>query len=239
MFIGQCIQYLSTSQGLMLSLLVMGVVGSFSHCAGMCSPFVLAQTSDLTHEKGVSRFMSGLLLPYHFGRMTTYILLAVILNTSINIDFISAPVREALTAHILFLAGVIFIASAFTKISSLFPWAAQIKGIVSYGFIGRMMVRLRFFSGTTKRYLTGVMLGFMPCGLVIAAVLAASTAPDTLTASFGMAAFSIGTMTALMMVGASGQILKQKFPILMDQLPRGAMLISGAGLFAVGGKMIL
>ena len=64
--------------GLFASLFMAGLVGGWSHCAGMCGPFVLAQVA--TRLEGVPasrmtefhRLTGAAVLPYHFGRATTY-----------------------------------------------------------------------------------------------------------------------------------------------------------------------
>ena len=64
--------------GLFTSLFMAGLVGGWSHCAGMCGPFVLAQVA--TRLEGIPasrmtelhRLTGAAVLPYHFGRATTY-----------------------------------------------------------------------------------------------------------------------------------------------------------------------
>src|SRR5260221_9549986 len=69
--------------GLLASLSLAGLMGSPSHCAGMCGPFVLAQAGSrlcrLPAGPGgeLRRLAGGLLLPYHLGRSTTYVGLRV------------------------------------------------------------------------------------------------------------------------------------------------------------------
>ena len=64
--------------GLLASLFLAGLVGSATHCVGMCGPFVLAQTVARLEERPASdmreihRLSGAALVPYHLGRATTY-----------------------------------------------------------------------------------------------------------------------------------------------------------------------
>ncbi|MCA9735916.1 sulfite exporter TauE/SafE family protein, partial [candidate division KSB1 bacterium] len=120
----QCVQDFSTAYGLPVSLFLAGLVGGFTHCAGMCSPFVLAQTAQ---GETFQRLSSKLLLPYHLGRMTTYVTLAVIVNAVVNMAFLFSDLKILLTAPLLMLAGTVFLITAFPNVANLFPWAARLQ----------------------------------------------------------------------------------------------------------------
>src|SRR5512134_3638518 len=75
---------------LLLSMFLAGLIGSASHCAPMCGPFVLAQTGEsmarLQVGSGELRRLAGAaLVPYHTGRAITYILLAVLLSLPLQL----------------------------------------------------------------------------------------------------------------------------------------------------------
>lgn len=218
------------------SLFLAGLVGSVTHCAGMCSPFVLAQTQSGQH---LSKWSGPLLLPYHIGRMTTYIMLGVIAHSVLNLAYIFSEAKALLTAPLLFLAGLVFCVSAFPVLGKIFPWAEKIKLPGVFTRIAAKGSQLAMKNGTGSGYLLGVALGFIPCGLVIAALMAASTAPTLPQAAFALAAFSVGTMPSLMAVGLCGRSLNQKFPSFSNYLSRTALLASSAWLFFLAGSLIL
>jgi uncharacterized protein len=66
---------------LLTSLFVVGLLGSISHCVGMCGPFVLGQLVARLEATPVARLhefrrlTGAALAPYHLGRITTYGLL--------------------------------------------------------------------------------------------------------------------------------------------------------------------
>ena len=69
---------------LLLTILITGLAGSFTHCIGMCSPFIFIQSdarlknTPLEKMNNFTRFKLALLIPYHLGRITSYSLLAII-----------------------------------------------------------------------------------------------------------------------------------------------------------------
>lgn len=237
MFIGQCIHDMAVSHGLVISLFIAGLVGGFTHCAGMCSPFVLAQV-DGVKGVGIKRIPGLALLPYHFGRMTTYVTLAVLVATALNLAFVFSDLKALIAAPMLVLAAVIFLVSAFPGLSALFPWVVNLQMAVPYKFIERFASKLMNNPGVLKRYGLGVLLGFMPCGLVISALLASSTAPTVAQTAMAMVAFTVGTMPALMLVAFGGYTLKRKYPKASTRLTQGAMVMSSLWLFALAGIMV-
>ena len=95
------------------------------------------------------------------------------------------------------------------------------------------------FSKAKNRFVTGLVLGLMPCGMVIAAMMAAATANTYAMAGMAMAAFGVGTIPALVVTALGGQKLQQKFPSKIPAIRAGLMIWSGVWLFAVAGMMVL
>ncbi len=234
--IGECLHAISTSYGLPTSLFLAGLVGSATHCTTMCSPFVLAQCGNHLELRKPAR---ALLLPYHFGRMTTYVALGAIFHSVVNVAFVFSPSKSLIAAPLLMLAAVMFLVTAFPRISALFPWSGQIAFTVPVRFVSDKAARLMASEHPLHRYFLGVLLGFMPCGLVVAALMAASTAQNLVHASVAMSAFALGTMPALMLVGLGGQSFKQKYPRFARNFTKTALIASSLWLFALAGTMIL
>lgn len=230
--LGQCITDFSGSYGLPLSLFLAGLFGGFTHCAFMCAPFVLAQNGNIKRIGGV------LLLPYHLGRMTTYTMLAILLNSLINLAFLFSGTRTIITAPLLLLAAVIFLVTAFPSLSSVFPWVVRLQAIKPFKFINTGTRKLLKSKGPFQQYGLGVLLGFMPCGMVISALMASASATHPASAALAMAAFSVGTMPALILVALGGKSLTYKYPNLSKTLSRGVMIFSAAWLCLLAGQMI-
>lgn len=231
----ECVHQLTASHGLVISLFLGGLVGSFTHCLGMCAPFVLAQTD---HGPVLQKPAASLLLPYHLGRMTTYVALGAVTHSIVNLAYLFSPARAYITAPLLALAGVMFLISAFPSWRAVFPWAGRMSFFTYFSFICTNAGKLFRRPGSADRYLLGVLLGFMPCGLVMAALMASATASTLPQALIAMAAFSIATMPALMAVGLFGKSLSRQFPNFSQRFSQAAMVISSLWLFALAGMLI-
>lgn len=230
--IGECGAYISGAGGLTGSLFLAGLVGGFSHCAGMCGPFVIAQTGHLQKTSSFS------LIPYHLGRMTTYVAMAALANTVINLAFVASPLKALIAAPMLALAGVIFLVTGFPRLGLLFPWAGQLRISLPYKWISTGGARLMRNPGTIKRYLLGVLLGFMPCGLVLSALLAAATAGNVLYAAMAMSAFTMGTVPALMLTAFGGNAFRAFFPRFSNYAFRGLIAFNGVWLIVMAGFLL-
>ena len=236
----QCVQDFSMQNGLVISLFLGGLAGGFTHCSAMCGPFVLAQsTGHGAPERTLARLSRSALLPYHLGRMTTYVFLAVIFHSVLNLALLFSSYKAVLTAPILMLAGVLFLISVFPALSRVFPWAGTIRLGLPFGFISKHSAAFMTEPGVFKRYMLGIMLGFMPCGMVVAALMAASTAPSVLQASLAMGAFALGTMPALVLVALGGRSLQTRFPKAAGTIKQSAMAVSALWLFALAGWMMI
>src|SRR5688500_12801742 len=76
--VGSWLEAAGRQGGISAALLVAGLAAGFSHCTAMCGPFVLTQIVGRSSPAGLPlpgvlrRLQGASLLPYHFGRMTTY-----------------------------------------------------------------------------------------------------------------------------------------------------------------------
>lgn len=229
--IGGCFHQITQDYGLPLSLLIAGLVGSVTHCVVMCGPFVLSQAGEITKLKDIA------LIPYHLGRMTTYILLAVLTYSIFNLVFVYSDLKSIIAAPMLFLAGIIFIVSAFPKLKSLFPWVNAIQ--LPLPFFQNLSSKISQKNNLLSRYILGVLLGFMPCGLVVAALIASATAPTLTMAMISMGAFTIGTVPALVLIAIGGSGLKQKYPRFSLRFLQIAKVTSALWLFILAGTLAL
>jgi sulfite exporter TauE/SafE len=206
------------SFGLPAGLFLLGLAGGITHCAGMCGPFVLAQTgrrlaaTPLSAVTMLVRLQGAALLPYHLGRATTYILLGA---AAAGLVGGVAPLTSGglLPAVALGLAALAFLllaaGQAWPRLAgrSIATLAATAGGVRWQRLLAPLFARPIGIGG----YLLGVALGFLPCGLVYAALLAAAAAGSALLAAAAMAAFAAGTVPALFAVGCLGMVAGQRF----------------------------
>lgn len=206
--------------GLFASLFMAGLVGGWSHCAGMCGPFVLAQVAARLEGVPASRMTEfhrltgAAVLPYHFGRATTYAGIgaaAALLAGGIG----AVPGLRWVTGALLVFAALFFLGQALDGVLGRMPasnrgsgggvrrwWADRVSGVAKPLF-GRPT--------GWRGYGLGLALGFIPCGLLYGAVAAAAASGSPAAGAFGMAAFAAGTVPSLLAVGLAGHAAGRSF----------------------------
>lgn len=204
-FAAHC-EALSVAHGpLFAALFLAGLVGSAGHCVGMCGPFVLAQTGSrmaqlpltghaLRHE--IRRLDAGLALPYQLGRATTYVVMGAVLAAPFSMV-------GSLTGSPYLVPSLLVFAA------SIFAWQAwrgfglHVPGLWSAVLASKAGPLLQAPFGW-RGYVLGLVLGFLPCGLLYGALAAAAATADPLAAAIGMTGFVLGTIPALWTVGYLG-----------------------------------
>jgi sulfite exporter TauE/SafE len=191
---------------LLLSMFLAGLVGSASHCAAMCGPFVLAQTGEtmagLKIGSGELRRLAGAaLLPYHSGRALTYILLAVLLSLPLQL-MAKLPQLQFIPAVALALGALLFLMLGFRGLRGSLEGSPLGDGWGSR--LGRIAKPLFAKPWGWRGIGLGMVLGFLPCGLLYAAIGAAAATANPLAAAMSMAAFALGTFPMLWLVGYLG-----------------------------------
>lgn len=235
----------SSHQHIIITLFMGGLVGSVTHCAGMCGPFVISQTAArLSHLPPTQlsewrRLQGAALLPYHAGRLTTYVGLGIVAAS------LAVPLRTMVWFHylgagLLVGAGLVFLLQA---LRSVRPFLAKrlIAPWLTLNFIPMPVwvhsVTQRLFAAPTgwRGYGLGVVLGFLPCGLIYAAIMVVTARADPLGAALGMAAFAIGTIPALLLVGVGGHYVTARFPPFVRYIAPLIMVVNALVLFMVAG----
>ena len=194
------------SVGVPSSLLLAGLAGSVVHCIGMCGPFVLGQVmADLDRGPtayGEWRRLSGAaLLPYHLGRLTTYAGLGALAGAATAL-FASTSVFGWLSGGLLVVAAWLMIVQA---LGLAFRRNSPLAGVLT-----RLAAPLSMARGNAARYGLGVVLGFLPCGLLYGALAAAGGAGAAVDGALAMAAFAAGTMPALVATAWGGLLVRRR-----------------------------
>jgi sulfite exporter TauE/SafE len=184
-----------------------GLAGGATHCAGMCGPFVVAQvTSGLAARPTLTRLTAGALVPYHLGRAVTYTGLGAAAGFVSGMLVHGAGFRPVVVA-LLALGAVLMLAQAFAQVATLLPAAPA--GLADR--VARAAAPLIADPRGGRRFLLGLVLGFLPCGLLYGAIAAAAAAGSALGGAFVMAAFAAGTVPALVGVGLAGAFFGRRF----------------------------
>ena len=215
------------------AMFFMGLAGSVSHCSSMCGTFVIAQASNFEIPKGknISNWYNLLLLPYHIGRLTTYTILGII-ATILASPILKIHALQIISPLLLFLAGGLFLASAFS----------QFLPKMNFGLCGtpswlmQKISSLMKYNSVLGGYVLGVMLGFIPCGLVYAAILAVMTSGDAVKSALGMIMFASGTMPTLMVISLGGRALINQQYAWLKPASAVLMVFNSIVLFVMAGK---
>jgi sulfite exporter TauE/SafE len=193
--------------GLLLGLFVAGAAGSVVHCGPMCGVFVLGQMSERMTRLPPKRLCerqrirNGLLLPYHLGRLTTYAGLGTLAAGSAAV-FGRIAWFGSLSAVLLVIAAMLFLSNALGRI---LPAGVRLDRAPRFWgrLVGSVTRRIRRGSALGE-YLLGVALGFLPCGFLYAALVAAAASGRPAMGAAAMVAFGLGTTPVLMVVGIAG-----------------------------------
>jgi uncharacterized protein len=168
------------------------------------------------------RLAGAALLPYHTGRAVTYVLLAVLL--SLPLQLVSQrPQLSFVPAIALLLGALLFLILAFRGLRGSLE-----SGLLGAGIgakLGRIARPLFARPWGWRGVGLGMVLGFLPCGLLYAAIGAAAATSNPLAAAMSMAAFTLGTFPVLWLVGYLGGWAQRKWHKLMRPvLPAIALL---------------
>jgi hypothetical protein len=207
----------------LLGLFLAGLAGSTMHCVPMCGGFVLGQVADRMARLPATRFCEwqrigqGALLPYHAGRLTTYAALGALAGAT----FSRMPWLALASPALLLLGAALFLAHA-TRIlrgpdRAPAGWARA---------IGRLAQR------AGGGYPLGVVLGFLPCGFLYAALAIAAAGGDPVIGALGMLAFGAGTVPALAAAGIAGHSAARHWPRAIAAAAPAVMLLN-AGLLTL------
>lgn len=220
---------ISAITSLPASLFLAGLVGGALHCAGMCGPFALSQvmadaerTTDTRYGE-LRRLAGAALLPYHFGRLTTYTLLGVVAGAATAL-FATTPIFGWLSGGLLVLAACLMVLQALGMTKS--------GGVRLPRFLAALAGSLSSGRHVATRYALGVVLGFLPCGLLYGALAAAAGTASATEGAAVMAAFGLGTVPMLVGVGWGGLIVRRR-------LREGARWFATPLLLANAGVMLV
>jgi hypothetical protein len=221
--------------GIALGLLIAGAAGSVAHCMPMCGGFVLGQVADRMAKVPAARLCewhrmsSGVLLPYHLGRLTTYGGLGALAGLG-GSAIGRVPWFGFVSGTLLTVAALLFLAQALRRLLPRIGWLlppldrAPAWWHRFLNAITRTLDQARPGDG----YLLGVALGFLPCGFLYAALAATAASADPLYGALAMLAFGLGTMPALIAVGIAGQAAAHRWRRRVSLVSPAVMLVNSA-----------
>jgi sulfite exporter TauE/SafE len=206
--IAHCAGLFSSEKGIFLTFFIGGLTGGFTHCLAMCGPYVVCE--GLCKSKSCTkRQVSG--WKYHLGRLTTYGLLGFLVAL-LSKQVAAASWWPALSSFMLAGAGILFLLS-FLKTCHHRP-------------------------SSKLSYWQGLLLGFMPCGLLYAALMMAATLANPIMGMLAMWIFTLGTIPALILASGSATLLSRKWQHIMQIVGRAMMAFNGLSLLMMAARIM-
>lgn len=215
-----------------LAAFAMGLFSSI-HCIGMCGSIIGTLTLSLKPE---IRYKKTTLLPYVFsynlGRICSYTLAGLIVGFLGTL--FSLPLGSEYGHRVLQLLSALIMIGAGFYLAGWFPRFAYIEriGVKFWKLIEPFGRKLMPVGTYTQAYLFGIVWGWLPCGLVYAALSLAATTGDPVRSSITMLAFGLGTLPAVIGVGIITGLLTKLSRMKRFKQVVGVLLIFTA-LFAV------
>ena len=210
---------------------LVGLLGS-THCIGMCGGIVGALTLGLEGSVRKSSFrLQSFLLAYNSGRILSYTLagaLSGLLGGQLaRLDWdINFPVGGVV-------AGLFMIALGFY----LTGWWQVLVVLEKLGAhlwrrIEPLGLRLLPVNSRLQAFALGMLWGWLPCGLVYAALAWSLTTADVGQGALLMFGFGLGTLPMLLLMGSAAELLNRFVRSTRTRQIAGLIII-GLGIYVL------
>jgi sulfite exporter TauE/SafE len=195
---------MSSIESVYLLMFMTGLLGGFGHCIGMCGP-VVASYSMVMREK---RYHAHLL--YSLGRITTYSIIGGVIGLTGSFVGVAGQMAKIQNAFVAILGCVMIAMGLATAGWMRLPGRAGLSGNCLTSLIMKSMKVISEARGTGIYFPMGLVLGFIPCGLLYTVLIAAAgagAAAENAVQGFlsGMSMvflFGLGTIPALFLLGS-------------------------------------
>ena len=211
----------------------LGVAGSL-HCVSMCGPIILSWSLVGQAPRPAADPLVGSVsqhLLYHAGRIATYGLLGAIagaLGQAVSSlgNLVQIQNTAAIIAGVLMVLAGLLLAGAIKR-----PELVQLTPVAGFT---RRAARLLTNASMTARLRLGLLMGFLPCGLVYAALLKAMAPANAWDGALTMIAFGLGTSGALLGLGLFSSVFSRRIGQWGVPLTAVAVALMGVALIVRG-----
>jgi sulfite exporter TauE/SafE len=211
---------------LVASALLMGLLGS-THCVVMCGGVVAATCSALPLDRG-ARWWAHVryVLSYNAGRIASYATAGAIVG-AMGASLASFGVVERAQLGLRLGAGVLMVAVGLyvAGFGRAMRWIER-AGEPVWRRVARVARRFVPVRSPMQALALGLLWGWMPCGLVYAALAAAVTSGSTLGGVLTMAAFGLGTLPMLVAMGSAASAVARAARIRWVRSVAGVVLVA-------------
>lgn len=170
------------------------------HCAAMCGPLIGIACG--TYKQGSGRPWLTRALAYNAGRISSYIAAGVLTGalSGAGLALRGTPVVQhaLLTA----MSGALILLAA--HVAGFAPVVSTVERVGAAGWRRIAPLTRRFLpvDSPARAFGLGVVLGWLPCGMVYVALIAALSTADPIHGALVMAAFGLGTLPNTLAISA-------------------------------------
>jgi len=187
----------------LISAFIVGLLGG-GHCVGMCGGIVSAVTLSLPGQRSKTPF----LLAYNAGRIASYGLAGVLAGlvgaSGFFLDHV-LPVERLLygLASLMLVVLGLYLAGLWQGVLVL----ERLGGVIWKRVqpLTKLLLPLR---SAPQALVLGLVMGWLPCGLVYSVLVAALATGSALRGGLLMLAFGLGTLPTLLAMGLAAVRLK-------------------------------
>lgn len=167
------------------------------HCIGMCGGFVVAYSSAKidTSTSSFGQFFYHFI--YNMGRITSYIVLGMLLGYLGSVFTFSAHSA----GYFYFIVGILMVLMGLSLLGKIKFLTSLESSIAFNPAIKKIFSNLIHSKSILSFYGLGILNGFLPCGLVYFFLATAATTGSLLWGGIVMAIFGLSTMPALLGFG--------------------------------------
>lgn len=217
---------------LIAGIFVASLLGSL-HCAGMCGAFLaLAITPD--EESRVGK--SSLHVAYNIGRLCSYTtlgLIAGLVGRSLDLGGEMVGVQRAAAIG----ASLVMIGFGLIAVARVQGYSIRLlhPPRAFHAAVQRAYTAAGAWSPVGRAFAIGLLTTALPCGWLYAFVLTAAGTGDPITGALAMAAFWVGTLPVMAVLGVG---LQSAFGPMRRHLPMAtALLLVIVGVLSLAGRV--
>lgn len=228
--------------GLLLTVLLTGLTGSFTHCIGMCGPLAMMQANmrmmNIPYDKmnKSSKLKAAFTLPYYIGKGISYsvILLITLFFTT---GFGAMECWNYISATLMIIASASFVYMGITNSFKIKTGIGSDTGFKN--FIINLIAKLKLDGFGIRGVILGFVLGFVPCAFVYAMIvyIIAST-QNIYIQLFAVQLFALSTVPGLFVSSYFGNAVLVNLKKYSSIIFRCLALINGGLLFGYALKVL-
>jgi sulfite exporter TauE/SafE len=234
--IGLAVPYGAWTTATLWGVFLAGLAGGLGHCVGMCGPLVasmsvLAGAAGRARTNGRGAAVAAWQVAYHGGRLGVYALLGAALGAVGSLPALSRSLGP-LQRWVWLVAGALMVAmglaAAGVPVLARLSRSVEKSAAAVTGGWSERATRALADRGAWAALPLGMLNGLVPCGLLIPVELAALAAGSPGLGAVTMLAFGLGTLPALVAVGAAAGLLGSRGRTWMVAI--GGILVAALGV---------